>query len=122
MPYAQVRGVDLYYEVARATTLVNSWSTRNRAVGFCSAARSITKTKVCVLSHQTHARWKSRPPARTFPLDFYEQDALDCAALMDAIGCDSTWEGGATAIIGLLRTLNRPHCFELVTSGAAMLI
>ena len=36
---------------------------------------------------------------------------MDCAALMDAIGCDSYAVGGWSdgAIIGLLLTLNRPH-------------
>jgi len=54
---------------------------------------------------------KSRPPDRAFPPDFYQQDAQDCAALMDAIGCPSYAVGGWSdgAIIGLLLTLNRPQ-------------
>ena len=48
---------------------------------------------------------KSRPPARDFPLDFYQRDANDAAALMAALGHEQYavmgWSDGAISAVML---------------------
>ena len=42
-----------------------------------------------VVSYDPRGYGKSRPPVRDFPLDFYQRDAADAAALMAALGHES---------------------------------
>jgi valacyclovir hydrolase len=113
MPYAQVRGVHLYYEDRGQgqPLLLIPGALGTGQSDFGPQLETLPGEGLRVIAPDARGYGKSRPPARTFALDFYEQDALDCAALMDAIGCDSYAVGGWSdgAIIGLLLTLNRPR-------------
>ena len=57
---------------------------------------------------------QSRPPARDFPTDFYQQDADDAAALMKALGYDRYalmgWSDGA--ISAVMHTASHPSAVE----------
>ena len=113
MPYVHVRGVNLYYEdrgqgkplLLVPGALGTAWS------DFGPQLDALPSNGLRVVAPDPRGYGKSRPPAREFPLDLYEQDVQDCAALMETIGCDSYTVGGWSdgAIIALLLTLNRPH-------------
>jgi valacyclovir hydrolase len=113
MPYAQVRGVNLYYEDQGQDQplllIVGALGTGQSDFG--PQLETLPGAGLRVIAPDLRGYGKSRPPTREFPLDFYEQDAQDCAALMDTIGCPSYVVGGWSdgAIIGLLLTLNRPQ-------------
>ena len=113
MPYAQVRGVNLYYEDRGQgqPLLLIPGALGTGQSDFSPQLDALPGEGLRVIAPDARGYGKSRPPAREFPLDFYEQDARDCAALMDAIGCDSYAVGGWSdgAIIGLLLTLIRPR-------------
>lgn len=113
MPYAQVRGVRLYYEDRGAGTplLLIPGALGTGQSDFTPQLDALPSAGVRVIAPDARGYGNSRPPERTFPLDFYQQDTLDCAALMEAIGCDSYAVGGWSdgAIIGLLLTLERPQ-------------
>lgn len=113
MPYAQVRGVQLYYEDRGQgqPLLLIPGALGTGQSDFAPQLEALPATGLRVIAPDARGYGKSRPPQRAFPLDFYEQDALDCAALMETIGCDSYSVGGWSdgAIIGLLLTLNRPR-------------
>ena len=111
MPYAQVRGVNLYYEdrgQGQPLLLVPGALGTGQS-DFGPQLEALPAEGLRVIAPDPRGYGKSRPPIREFPLDFYEQDAQDCAALMAAIGCDSYVVGGWSdgAIIALLLTLNR---------------
>jgi len=111
MPYAQVRGVNLYYEdhgQGQPLLLVPGALGTGQS-DFGPQLEALPAEGLRVIAPDPRGYGKSRPPIREFPLDFYEQDAQDCAALMEAIGCDSYAVGGWSdgAIIALLLTLNR---------------
>jgi valacyclovir hydrolase len=113
MPYAQVRGVNLYYEDRGQgqPLLLIAGALGTGQSDFGPQLEALPDEGLRVIVPDPRGYGKSRPPAREFPLDFYEQDAQDCATLMDAIGCKSYAVGGWSdgAIIGLLLTLNRPQ-------------
>jgi valacyclovir hydrolase len=113
MPYAEVRGVKLFYEdVGQGPpVLLIPGALGTGQADFAPQLETLPQAGLRVIAPDARGYGKSRPPERTFPLDFYEQDAQDCAALMDAIGCRSYAVGGWSdgAIIGLLLTLRRPH-------------
>lgn len=122
MPYAQVRGVNLYYEDQGQgePLLLIPGALGTGQSDFGPQLDALPREGLRVIAPDARGYGKSRPPEREFPLDFYEQDAHDCAALMDAIGCGSYAVGGWSdgAIIGLLLTLNRPqHVSQLVIWG-----
>jgi len=113
MPYAQVRGVNLYYEDRGQgyPLLLIPGALGTGQSDFAPQLDALPGEGVRVIAPDARGYGKSRPPEREFPLDFYEQDAQDCAELMDAIGCCSYAVGGWSdgAIIGLLLTLIRPR-------------
>jgi len=61
-----------------------------------------------VVSFDPRGYGSSRPPARDFPLDFYQRDADDAAALMAALGHERYavmgWSDGAMAAVKLAAT------------------
>jgi valacyclovir hydrolase len=113
MPYAHVRGVHLYYEDRGQgpPLLLIAGALGTAQSDFDPQLEELPGQGLRVIVPDPRGYGKSRPPAKEFPLDFYEQDAQDCAALMEAIGCDSYAVGGWSdgAIISLLLTLNRPQ-------------
>jgi valacyclovir hydrolase len=113
MPYAQVRGANLYYEDRGhgQPLLLIAGALGTGQSDFGPQLETLPGAGVRVIAPDLRGYGKSRPPMREFPLDFYEQDAQDCAALMDAIGCHAYAVGGWSdgAVIGLLLTLNRPR-------------
>lgn len=122
MPHAQVRGIKLYYEDRGQgqPLLLIPGALGTAQTDFAPQLEGLPDQGLRVIAPDPRGYGKSRPPAREFPLDFYAQDAQDCAALMEAIGCDSYAVGGWSdgAIIGLLLTLDRPqHVAKLVLWG-----
>jgi valacyclovir hydrolase len=114
MPYVHVRGVDLYYEDQGQgqTLLLIPGALGTGQSDFGPQLEALPGQGFRVIAFDPRGYGKSRPPAKEFPADFYQQDAQDCAALMDALGLSSYalggWSDGAN--IGLLLTLNRPQC------------
>ncbi|MBI3248035.1 MAG: alpha/beta hydrolase [Deltaproteobacteria bacterium] len=113
MPYALVRGVRLYYEDRGEgpPLLLIPGALGTGQSDFGPQLDDLPAEGIRVLAPDARGYGNSRPPEREFSLDFYRQDALDCAALMESIGCDSYAVGGWSdgAIIGLLLALQRPH-------------
>ena len=96
MPYAQVRGVNLYYEDRGQgqPLLLIPGALGTGHSDFAPQLEALPEEGLRVIAPDARGYGQSRPPVRTFPLDFYEQDAHDCAALMDAIGIGSYAVGG----------------------------
>jgi len=73
-----------------------------------------------VVSYDPRGYGKSRPPVRDFPLDFYQRDAADAAALMAALGHEKYgvmgWSDGAISSV-FLAASNRPQVAGLVMFG-----
>lgn len=113
MPYAQVRGANLYYEDRGQgqPLLLIAGALGTGQSDFAPQLETLPSAGLRVIAPDLRGYGKSRPPAREFPLDFYEQDAQDCAVLLDAIGCHSYAVGGWSdgAVISLLLTLSRPQ-------------
>lgn len=113
MPYVHVRGVNLYYEDRGQgqPLLLIPGALGTGQSDFSPQLDALPGEGLRVIAPDARGYGKSRPPERAFPLDFYEQDARDCAALMEALGCRSYAVGGWSdgAIIGLLLTLHRPQ-------------
>lgn len=113
MPYAQVRRINLYYEDRGQgqPLLLIAGALGTGQSDFGPQLEVLPGAGLRVIAPDPRGYGKSRPPAREFLLDFYERDAQDCAALMDAVGCNSYAVGGWSdgAIIGLLLTLKRPQ-------------
>ncbi|HKA56025.1 MAG TPA: alpha/beta hydrolase [Candidatus Binatia bacterium] len=112
MPYARVRGVNLYYEDRGQDQplLLIAGALGTGQSDFAPQLETLPGVGLRVIAPDLRGYGKSRPPAREFPLDFYEQDAQDCAALLDALGCPAYAVGGWSdgAVIALLLTLSRP--------------
>lgn len=113
MPYVRVQGVNLYYEDRGQgqPLLLIPGALGTGQTDFGPQLEALPQQELRVIVPDPRGYGKSRPPVRQFPLDFYEQDALDCGALMEAIGCTSYAVGGWSdgAIIALLLTLQRPR-------------
>ena len=64
-----------------------------------------------VVSYDPRGYGKSRPPERDFPIDFYQRDADDAAAVMAALGHTKYavmgWSDGAISAVALLRAAGR---------------
>ena len=116
MPYAQVRGLRLYYEDhGHGPPLVLIPGALGTAQSdFGPQLEQLPGLGVRVISFDPRGYGSSRPPRRVFPIDFYHQDAEDCVALMAHLGCESYAVGGWSdgAIIGLLLTLAHPRQVE----------
>ena len=96
MPYAQIRGVNLYYEDRGQgqPLLLIPGALGTGESDFAPQLEQLPLQGLRVIVPDARGYGKSRPPVRQFPLDFYEQDAQDCAALMEAIGCQTYAVGG----------------------------
>lgn len=111
MPYAYVRGVNLYYEDRGQgpPLLLIPGSLGTGLTDFGPQLEALPQAGVRVIVPDARGYGQSRPPQRQFSLDFYEQDAQDFAALMETLGCQSYAVGGWSdgAIISLLLTLQQ---------------
>jgi valacyclovir hydrolase len=113
MPYAHVRGVNLYYEDRGQgpPLLLIPGALGTGITDFSPQLEALPQAGVRVIVPDARGYGRSRPPQRQFPLDFYEQDAQDCAVLMETLGFRSYAVGGWSdgAIISLLLTLLQPQ-------------
>ena len=116
MPYAYVRGVNLYYgdRGQGPPFLLIPGALGTGQSDFGPQLDALPQAGVRLIVPDARGYGRSRPPTRQFPLDFYEQDAQDCAALMEAIGCQFYAVGGWSdgAIVSLLLTLQQPQRVE----------
>ena len=116
MPYAQIRGVRLYYEDRGhgPPLVLIPGALGTGQSDFGPQLEHLPALGVRVISFDPRGYGKSRPPKREFPIDFYHQDAEDCVALMAHLGCETYAVGGWSdgAIIGLLLTLAHPQQVE----------
>lgn len=75
-----------------------------------------------VVSFDPRGYGQSRPPERDFPLDFYQRDAADAAALMAALGHSKYavmgWSDGAISAV-MLAAAYAPHVDRLVIFGGS---
>ena len=80
MPYAQVRGVNLYYEDRGQgqPLLLIPGALGTGLTDFSPQLEQLPQQGIRVIVPDARGYGKSRPPVRQFPLDFYEQDAQDC--------------------------------------------
>ena len=73
-----------------------------------------------VVSYDPRGYGKSQPPERTFPLDFYQRDANDAAAVMAALGHEKYavmgWSDGAISAV-MLAAAHAPAVDRLVIFG-----
>jgi valacyclovir hydrolase len=108
-----MRGVNLYYEDRGQgqPLLLIPGALGTAQSDFGPQLEALPSESLRIIVPDPRGYGNSRPPKREFPLDFYEQDAQDCAALMEMVGCDSYAVGGWSdgAIIALLLTLSRPQ-------------
>ncbi len=116
MPYAQVRGVRLYYEdCGHGPPLVLIPGALGAGQSdFGPQLEQLPELGVRVITFDPRGYGKSRPPKRDFPLDFYRRDAEDCVALLAHLGCGAYAVGGWSdgAITALLLTLAHPRQVE----------
>ena len=113
MPYADIRGVRLHYEDLGkgAPLLLLPGALGTGQSDFAPQLEALPRRGLRVIAPDPRGYGRSRPPEREFPPDFYQQDVLDAAALMEALGCPSYavagWSDGANG--GLLLTLAYPQ-------------
>lgn len=113
MPYVLVRGANLYYEDrgrGRPLVLIPGALGTGQS-DFGPQIEQLPDKGVRLITLDPRGYGKSRPPEREFPIDFYQQDAEDCAALMAELGCGAYAVGGWSdgAIISMLLTLAHPQ-------------
>jgi valacyclovir hydrolase len=119
MPFAWVREQNLWYEDAGqgdAMLLLHGYTGTARAdlgaeIDFFSQFYRVIAPDLCGYG-------RSEPKPRQFPADFYVQDALDAAALLDALGIARAHvlgysDGGESA---LLVAIERPDVARSVTA------
>ncbi|MCS6925816.1 MAG: alpha/beta hydrolase [Candidatus Binatia bacterium] len=123
MPYVQVRGVSLYYEDRGQgqPVLLIPGALGTGQSDFAPQLADFPRHGLRVIAPDPRGYGRSRPPQREFPLDFYEQDAQDCAALMATLGCREYavcgWSDGA--VIALMLALRCPaQVVKLVVWGS----
>lgn len=122
-----VRGVNLFYmkSGSTGTPLVCMPGAMGTAeTDFGPQLRDLSDT-MQVVSLDPRGYGKSRPPARDFPIDFYQQDADDAAALMKALGFERYalmgWSDGA--ISAVMHAASHPDAVErlIIFGGNAYL-
>jgi valacyclovir hydrolase len=102
----RVRGVDLFYiKNGRETEmplLCMPGAMGTAETDFAPQLTGLSDTTQ-VISFDPRGYGRSRPPAREFPIDFYQQDADDAAALMKALGHERYalmgWSDGAISAV-----------------------
>ncbi|XP_010745915.3 valacyclovir hydrolase [Larimichthys crocea] len=102
-----VNGVNLYYEQTgrgKHAVLLLPGALGSTRTDFGPQMKSLNKERFTVVCFDPRGYGKSRPPARDFPIDFYERDAKDAVDLMKALGFGKFsmlgWsDGGMTALI-----------------------
>lgn len=119
MPFAFIRGQQLWYEDAGqgdAMLLLHGYTGTARAD--LAAEIDFFSQFYRVLAPDLRGYGRSEPKPRLFPADFYVQDALDAAALLDALGIARAHvlgysDGGESA---LLVAIERPDLARSVTA------
>ena len=113
MPYADIRGARLHYEDIGdgPPVLLLPGALGTGRSDFAPQLEGLPRRGLRVIVPDPRGYGRSRPPERRFPPDFYRQDALDAAALMEALGCAAYAVGGWSdgAIGGLLLALACPR-------------
>lgn len=113
MPYADIRGARLHYEDLGdgPPVLLLPGALGTGRSDFAPQLEGLPRRGLRVIVPDPRGYGRSRPPERRFPPDFYQQDALDAAALMEALGCAAYAVGGWSdgAIGGLLLALACPR-------------
>ncbi len=119
MPFAFVRGQHLWYEESGqgdAMLLLHGYTGTARAD--LGAEIDFFSQFYHVIAPDLRGYGRSEPKPRRFPADFYVQDALDAAALLDALGIARAHvlgysDGGESA---LLAAIERPDLARSVTA------
>ena len=113
MPYADIHGVKLHYEDVGdgPPFLLLPGALGTGQSDFAPQLASLPQHGLRVIAPDPRGYGKSRPPAREFPPDFYQQDMRDFVALMETLGCSTYAVGGWSdgAITSLLLTLAYPQ-------------
>ena len=113
MPYADIRGVRLHYEDLGdgPPLLLLPGALGTGKSDFAPQLEGLPQRGLRVIAPDPRGYGSSRPPEREFPPDFYQQDVLDAAALMEVLDCRTYAVGGWSdgAIGGLLLTLAYPQ-------------
>ena len=113
MPYADVRGVRLHYEDLGngLPFLLLPGALGSGQSDFAPQLEALPQRGIRVVAPDPRGYGQSRPPERTFPPDFYQQDVYDFSALMETLGCATYAVGGWSdgAIASLLLTLAYPQ-------------
>lgn len=102
-----INGVNLYYEQTgrgKHAVLLLPGALGSTRTDFGPQMKSLNKERFTVVCFDPRGYGQSRPPARDFPIDFYERDAKDAVDLMKALGFGKFsmlgWsDGGMTALI-----------------------
>jgi valacyclovir hydrolase len=119
MPFAWVREQQLWYEdvgQGDAAVLLHGYTGTARAD--LGAEIDFFSQFYRVIAPDLRGYGCSEPKPRQFPADFYVQDALDAAALLDSLGIEQTHvlgysDGGESA---LLVAIERPDLARSVTA------
>ena len=120
--YQMVNGANIFYRAngsAGLPILCMPGAMGTADTDFAPQLRDLADT-MQVVSYDPRGYGKSQPPERTFPLDFYQRDADDAAALMAALGHEKYavmgWSDGAISAVMLAAT-NLPKVDRLVIFG-----
>jgi len=117
-----VRGVNLFYRTNGDTGLpmiCMPGAMGTADTDFGPQLRDLADT-MQVVSFDPRGSGQSQPPERDFPLDFYQQDANDAAALMAALGHSKYavmgWSDGAISAV-MLAAAHAPKVDRLIIFG-----
>ena len=127
MPYVEVRGMQLYYEAqGRGEPLLclpGALGTGRTDFGPQLAGLA---AHLQVIAPDPRGYGQSRPPRRDFPLDFFQRDAEDMAALMTALGHPTFnvagWSDGANSALLLALTYPERVARLIVWGGNARVL
>lgn len=105
MPYAEVRGQRLWYEdVGQGDAVLMLHGFTGTAQADLSRQIEWFSRSYRVIAPDLRGYGRSLPKPRQFPVDFYVQDALDAAALLEALGIERAHvlgysDGGESAVL-----------------------